>query len=88
LKKVRIHELEGQLSRCPRRHSQTHGRAIGAAQELLAARKDAQEANRELSEIREHIGSGTVDQLRREHETKIQDLVQQKRPGLSRSLKA
>lgn len=74
MEEARIRELETQLAETRATILQYHDAAMKTSQELAAARKGAQNLNRELNEIRQQIDSGSVEQLRRQYDANIQDL--------------
>jgi hypothetical protein len=76
LEEARIRELETQLTETRATILRYHDTGIKTSQELAGARKEVQNLNRELIEIREQIDAGSVDQLRRQYDANVQDLVE------------
>ncbi|HEY2381107.1 MAG TPA: hypothetical protein VGK48_07980 [Terriglobia bacterium] len=76
VEEARIRELEAQLAESRASVLQYHERALKTAQELTSAKKEIQELNVALTQIREEIHSGSVAQLKREHAASIEDMVQ------------
>lgn len=87
MEEARIRELETQLTETRATILRYHDAAMKTSQELAAARKEVQNLNRSLNEIREQIDSGSVEQLRRQYDANVQDLAE-KNQQLAQKLQA
>jgi chromosome segregation ATPase len=85
VEEARIRELESQLTESRATILRYHDAAMKGSQELANARKEVQGLNQALNEIREQIDSGSIEQLRRQYEANIRELIQ-RNESLTREL--
>src|SRR5207244_1578354 len=78
VEETRIRELEEKLAEARTEAQKYHQSVLKAEQELSTATREVEVLQRSMADTRQQVNSEIVDQLRRQYDQKIQEMIQQK----------